>query len=63
MLLPQVGSGSVNSTTETDYVKTVSGYTGIGVGRLYDEYRRYVVSVVRLLMNDRDLNQCFMGVY
>lgn len=57
------GSGSVNSTTETDYVKTVSGYTGIGVGRLYDEYRRYVVSVVRLLMNDRDLNQCFMGVY
>lgn len=55
--------GNVNSKTETDYVKTISGYTGVSVGKLYDEYRRYVVSVVRLLMNDKDLNQCFMGVY
>lgn len=56
-------NGNVNSKTETDYVKTISGYTGVSVGKLYDEYRRYVVSVVRLLMNDKDLNQCFMGVY
>lgn len=56
-------SGIVNSNTETNYVKTISGYTGVSVGKLYDEYRRYVVSVVRLLMNDKDLNQCFMGVY
>lgn len=56
-------NGSVNSKTETDYVKLVSGYNGVSVGKLYDEYRRYVVSVVRLLMNDKDLNQCFLGVY
>lgn len=56
-------SGIVNSNTETNYVKTISGYTGVSVGKLYDEYRRYVVSIVRLLMNDKDLNQCFMGVY
>ena len=56
-------NGNVKSKTETDYVKTISGYTGVSVGKLYDEYRRYVVSVVRLLMNDKDLNQCFMGVY
>lgn len=55
--------GNVSSKSETDYVKTISGYTGVSVGKLYDEYRRYVVSVVRLLMNDKDLNQCFMGVY
>lgn len=58
-----VNNGNVKSKTETDYVKTISGYTGVSVGKLYDEYRRYVVSVVRLLMNDKDLNQCFMGVY
>lgn len=56
-------NGSVDSKTETDYVKLVSGYNGVSVGKLYDEYRRYVVSVVRLLMNDKDLNQCFLGVY
>ncbi len=56
-------NGNVNSKTETDYVKIVSGYNGVSVGKLYDEYRRYVVSVVRLLMNDKDLNQCFLGVY
>ena len=56
-------NGTVNSKTETDYVKLVSGYNGVSVGKLYDEYRRYVVSVVRLLMNDKDLNQCFLGVY
>lgn len=56
-------NGTVDSKTETDYVKLVSGYNGVSVGKLYDEYRRYVVSVVRLLMNDKDLNQCFMGVY
>lgn len=56
-------NGTVNSKTETDYVKMVSGYNGVSVGKLYDEYRRYVVSVVRLLMNDKDLNQCFLGVY
>lgn len=55
--------GNVSSKSETDYVKTISGYTGVSVGKLYDEYRRYVVSIVRLLMNDKDLNQCFMGVY
>lgn len=58
-----VNNGNVKSKTETDYVKTISGYTGVSVGKLYDEYRRYVVSVVRLLMNDKDLNECFMGVY
>lgn len=58
-----VNNSNVKSKTETDYVKTISGYTGVSVGKLYDEYRRYVVSVVRLLMNDKDLNQCFMGVY
>lgn len=58
-----VNNGNVKSKTETDYVKTISGYTGVSVGKLYDEYRRYVVSVVHLLMNDKDLNQCFMGVY
>ena len=56
-------NGTVDSKTETDYVKLVSGYNGVSVGKLYDEYRRYVVSVVRLLMNDKDLNQCFLGVY
>ena len=56
-------NGTVDSKTETDYVKMVSGYNGVSVGKLYDEYRRYVVSVVRLLMNDKDLNQCFLGVY
>lgn len=56
-------NGTVGSKTETDYVKMVSGYNGVSVGKLYDEYRRYVVSVVRLLMNDKDLNQCFLGVY
>lgn len=56
-------NGNVDSKTETDYVKLVSGYNGVSVGKLYDEYRRYVVSVVRLLMNDKDLNQCFLGVY
>nr|DAX06533.1 MAG TPA: Lower collar protein [Caudoviricetes sp.] len=55
--------GTADSKTETDYVKLVSGYNGVSVGKLYDEYRRYVVSVVRLLMNDKDLNQCFLGVY
>ena len=56
-------NGTVDSKTETDYVKLVSGYNGVSVGKLYDEYRRYVVSVVRLLMNDKDLNQSFLGVY
>lgn len=56
-------NGTVDSKTETDYVKLVSGYNGVSVGKLYDDYRRYVVSVVRLLMNDKDLNQCFLGVY
>ena len=56
-------NGNVDSKTETDYVKLVSGYNGVSVGKLYDEYRRYVVSVVRLLMKDKVLNQCFLGVY
>ena len=56
-------SGSTSNQVETDYIKTISGYTGIGVSKLFDEYRRYMVSVVNVLVNDRELNKCFMGVY
>ena len=56
-------TGRDTNALESTYVKTISGYNGVSLGKLMDDYRKYMKSVAYLLVNDKDLNKCFMGVY
>lgn len=57
-------TGTTNaSDSVTKYLKTISGVNGASQAELLKKYRDTFINVVELLLKDRALNQCFMGVY
>lgn len=55
-------SESLNKVA-TDYVKKMTGLSGVSQSELLMQYRKTIISTVSKLLHDDELNQCFMGVY
>ena len=51
------GSGTQN------YRRDASGTIGMSQAEMFNRYRKSVVNVVQLILADKELNRCFMGVY
>ena len=51
------GSGTQNSRRDA------SGTIGMSQAEMFNRYRKSVVNVVQLILADKELNRCFMGVY
>lgn len=45
------------------YTKEAKATMGISQAEMLAKYKRSIFSVIQLLVNDKSLNQCFMGVY
>lgn len=55
-------SESLNKVA-TEYVKKMTGLSGVSQSELLMQYRKTIISSVSKLLHDDELNQCFMGVY
>ena len=58
-----VGNDSENMDATTDYLRNISGVNGISQSELIVKYRKAIINVVQMLLEDKNINQCFMGVY
>lgn len=50
-------------TNKNIYTKNAKATMGISQSEMIAKYKRNMFSVIQLLVNDKELNQCFMGVY
>lgn len=65
------GTGTTDSSANTNtlnnvamnYTKNVQGLTGVSQSKLVMEFRKAIVNVLREIVNNDELKQCFMGVY
>lgn len=55
-------SSNTQGTTAThDYKKVISGYQGVNANQMLTEYRKNIVNINQLIIND--LKQCFIMIY
>lgn len=57
------GTATSSNTAEEHYIKTLSGITGMSESELIIKYRKSIINVVNMILEDKSLNECFMGVY
>lgn len=50
-----------NTTTSHDFAKTIKGYSGVNVGELLGAYRKTIININQMIIDD--LKQCFILIY
>lgn len=52
-----------SGSNTNNYNRTASATMGISQAEMLAKYKKNMFSVIQLLVNDKELNSCFMGVY
>lgn len=51
------------TSSEMEYIKHIAGNSNVSQAELLMKYRDAFINPLRDFLNDKELNQCFMGVY